>query len=190
MTPIAELLRIIDMVIGADTWTNRIRYLEPKNVLELGTGRGASGVSIMTALPAGSTFTTINYDYPVGYRFGGHLDPWVDDKRLRMIVADTLDPLVLSLVPDGVDLLFIDSTHEAWHVAAELTLWQKKLADEAIVVVDDLNHNDMYRFWDSLNYDKAEYNVGCCQGVFRYAAAQPYRVEFPRGATAKERSLK
>lgn len=169
--------------MSVDLWEDRMRSVCPNHVLELGTGQGATGAQIMAALGPNAQFTTINYPYPANQRFGEGLDPWRSDPRLTVLFADTLLSSTSDLVPYGVDLLFIDTTHEAWHAAEELCLWQDKLVDGAIVIVDDLNQNDMMLFWNDLPYEKYPEN-GChtSQGVFRYRRAIRYGRRFNRPA--------
>lgn len=157
-----------------------------RNIVELGTGQGAGGAEVMKVLPLLSQFTTVNYDYPANQVFGEFLQPWLNDVRLKILVADTLDPATLELVPSEVDFLIIDSHHEAWHAAAELELWQSALVDGALVFVDDLEHNDMRLFWNTLPYFRWVCNTDPLQGVFRYDAQHRYRNTFPRGKTPKE----
>ncbi len=171
-------LSVANIMAMCHNWQDRIFQLQPRNVVELGTGQGASGACIMEMLPPGSTFTTINY--ADGHKFGEQLGPWSSDPRLHMLAADTILPATLELVPDNIDLLFIDTTHEAWHAAQELRLWQDKLQDGAIVIVDDLNQHDMNLFWDSLPYEKVPSEAGTCQGVFRYSAALRYNGSFDK----------
>lgn len=158
-------------------WQDRIRALQPRVVVELGTGQGASGAQIMRALNLDAWFYTINY--ADGHVFGEQLAPWNDDTRLTMLAADTLDIATLYKVPSAIDVLYIDTTHEAWHAAAELRLWQDKLRDGAIVFVDDLNHNDMELFWQSLPYEKYK-TPSELQGVFRYDAECDYYAAFDK----------
>ncbi len=159
-------------------WPGRIAVWRPKNVVELGTGQGAGGAQIMAALSFDARFTTINY--ADGHTFGEQLQPFIDDHRLSFLHKDTIDPATLDLVPDDIDLLFIDTTHEAWHAATELRLWQHKLDDGAIVVVDDLDQHDMAAFWNSLPYERVGLEVGFRQGVFRYDRARLYKERFDR----------
>lgn len=178
---IAEGKTVTEIVAIGNNWPRRLQFLMPKHILELGTGQGASGAQIMSALGPESTFTTINY--VDGHTFGEQLSGYYSDPRLLRLDADTIDPKTLELVPSyqiPIDLLFIDSTHEAWHAAKELRIWQAKLEDGAIVVVDDLNQNDMLLFWNSLPYEKSEYNNASCQGVFRYRSAVRYTERFNR----------
>lgn len=164
-------------------WIARVAYMQPKYVLELGTGQGVSGDLIMSALPAESKFTTINYNYPANYCFGEQLSRWLSDKRLTILNADTIDPKTVDKVVKDVDLLFIDTLHEAWQAATELRNFQKILIDGAIVIVDDLSHNDMCDFWKSLDYEKVGNKD---QGIFRYNAKRSYWMTFPHGKTPKE----
>ncbi len=169
---IPEIVRGMELAEGNGTWEKRITYLQPKNMLELGTGQGASGACIMRVLPQDSTFTTINYDYPAGYGFGEQLYPWSSDPRLIRIQGDTTDERTVELVRGDVDLMFIDTTHEAHVANLEMRLFQGKLQDGAIVIVDDLSHHDMMAFWESIPYEK----IGGDQGIFRYDASKPYVV--------------
>ncbi len=175
---IAEGRTVAEIVAVGNGWPERMRYLRPDYFLELGTGQGASGARIMPELAPDAHFITINYAN--GHTFGEQLRNWYSDPRLTRIAADTIDPDTLVMVPDGVDLLFVDTTHEAWHAATELRMWQDKLQDGAIVIVDDLNQHDMMDFWDSIHYEKALDNAGACQGVFRYNAMSPYDARFER----------
>lgn len=174
---------VAEIAAAVGDWPGRIRYMNPRNVVELGTGQGASGAQIMSALAPDAMFTTINY--ADGHKFGEQLRDWYFDQRLRRLDLDTTDPATLEHVPAWIDLLFIDTTHEAWHAATELRLWQDKLQDGAIVIVDDLNQHDMANFWDSIPYEKVPTNSNWIfadryQGVFRYDASKRYEGKFPR----------
>ena len=66
-----------------------------------------------------------------------------------------------------IDILHIDSTHEAACAFEEWKLYRPKLADSAVVVVDDLDHNDMMDFWN-LIYGQKEVVYGGRIGILRY----------------------
>ena len=91
---------VAEIAADGNAWPRRIAFLAPKNVLELGTGQGASGRQIMSALAPDATFTTINY--ADGHHFGEQLPH--SDQRLKFLAADTIDPTTLKLVSGGVDL--------------------------------------------------------------------------------------
>lgn len=145
-----------------------VQVLQPKYVVELGTGAGHTAAKIMRALLPTSKFITINWpNPPSGDPVGIELLPWKDDKRLTQILGDTRE--VSNQVPSGIDLLYIDSgtKHTNALISAEWVLYKHKLVDKAIVVCDDINHNDMRDFWDPLPYEKQEIWNGLA-GVFRY----------------------
>lgn len=175
---IGEGLTIVEISAIDGGWPGRIDFLRPRNVVELGTGQGAAGMRIMSALPDDAHFTTINYVN--GEIHGEGLVSWLKDPRLTMLFLDTIDPETLLKVPDDIDILFMDTTHEGWHVATELRLWQYKLADGAVVIVDDLDQNDMSIFWATLHYEKALLGGYSSQGLFRYDSARRYVGRFDR----------
>ena len=150
-----------------DYFPDLIRHLKPKHILELGTGAGTTAALIMEALSAESFLTTISWpNPPSGYPVGVKLEKWRGDERLRMITGDTISVesrnQIKSLL---IDILFIDSDHRYEHIKKEMDLYKWLLKDGCLVVVDDLDHDDMMRFWDELPYDKFDIsNVG----FFRY----------------------
>lgn len=148
-------------------WAKLVRRLKPRFVVELGTGDGRAAAQIAAALHEFSYFATINWpNPPSGDQVGKELAPWACSNRIQQVLGDTREQAWR--IPDNViDLLYIDSTHEYGCVIAEWILYKPKLADSAIVVVDDINHNDMRRFWDAVPYDKCETNNGCA-GMFQY----------------------
>lgn len=185
--PLQQIVAEINATDGETIWDKRVAYLRPKNVLELGTGQGATAKIIATSLPFNALFTTVNYDYPSFGEFGEQLnDCRYFECLLKRVCGDTLDPDTLTKVPGRVDLMFLDTHHEAWQAGAELELWQSKLVHGAIVIVDDLGVCDMMVFWDSVPYEKVTQDLGAVQGYFRYDQSNPYKNTFPRGRTPKE----
>jgi predicted O-methyltransferase YrrM len=144
-----------------------VRRLRPKFVIELGTGRGRTAAQIAAALHEFSFFATINWpNPPSGDDVGAELAPWRGSNRIVQVLGDTREQAWR--FPDGaVDLLYIDSTHTCECASAEWALYRPKLADGAVVVVDDIDHGDMRRFWDALPYDKVELRCGAA-GMFCY----------------------
>ena len=144
--------------------------LKPKRVLELGTGEGGSGAVMMLRLRLDSTFTTINWpNPPSGDDVGVKLRDWHGDPRFRQILGDTRE--VADQVEPGVDLMFVDSgtKHTLELVSEEWRLYEPKLANEAVVIFDDIGVNDMPVFWVRLPHDKALIDFGPnAMGVLMY----------------------
>lgn len=144
-----------------------VRLLRPRFVVELGTGRGRTAAQIAAALHEFSFFVTINWpNPPSGDDVGVELAPWHGSNRVIQVLSDTRDA-AWRLPNNVVDLLYIDSTHTYECVRAEWMLYYVKLIDGAIVVLDDLDHDDMMRFWQELPYEKILIHGGRV-GMFRY----------------------
>jgi predicted O-methyltransferase YrrM len=148
---------------------NLVSQLRPRNVLELGTSIGRSGLFMMLALPPESKFTTIE----MGSWMRGDLAPFFDDNRLRIVYGSDVDNAVYSpLELKDVDLLFIDTVHEIEHVKKEWSIYSKVLSPGALVVMDDIHLNDgMSTFWDSIPYEKMDVGLDVHLsgfGMFRF----------------------
>lgn len=142
--------------------------LQPKLIVELGVGDGATAVQVMNALAADGRLIGINWpNPPSGDNPSRYLGPWLDDQRLTILYGDTRDAWVVASVPDGIELLHIDSTHSLACISDEWRLYEPKLANKATVVIDDLDVNDMRVFWDRLTGDKEVVYDGRV-GILRY----------------------
>ncbi len=131
-----------------------VLLLQPKYILELGTGRGRASANMMVTLPMTSNLITINLpNPPSGDNVGIELEPWKNDPRLHQILGDTRE--VRTQIAYGIDLLFIDSgEHSYAQVSHEWALYKSVLMEGAIVCMDDIDANDMPRFWEELPYAK------------------------------------
>lgn len=138
-----------------------IQWLQPKVVVELGTGDGATANRIMTVLPSYGRLVCINWpNPPSGDNPQRYLAPWLNDTRLMLICGDTRDTEISERVPNNIDVLHIDSTHTYECASVEWELYRPKMRDGGTVVVDDLDHNDMNIFWGELPYEKTVVNNG------------------------------
>jgi predicted O-methyltransferase YrrM len=102
------------------------------------------------------------------YTIDHHSDPGDDENQRAMLEAERpYRPRMLYLqgwtwdvvgrVPDGIDLLFIDSWHQYEYAMRDWDLYTPKLANPALVVCDDILFTDgpviagMKRFWDEVS---------------------------------------
>jgi len=53
-----------------------------------------------------------------------------------------------------IDILFMDAGHEYESITKEWELYSPLLADEELIVIDDICNKDMVRFWDELDCEK------------------------------------
>lgn len=119
-----------------------IRRLQPAVALELGISRAQGSAHLAAAGPK----VTIGIDRaPWGSIYEQNI---AEIRRrgydYRFIHANTLDPESQAQVRQIVgetgplELLFIDSTHLAWHAKAEWELYRDMIPSGAIVVMDDI----------------------------------------------------
>lgn len=93
---------------GKPFFYDLVTLLQPKYVVELGTGAGYTAAIIATALPEDSYFATINWpNPPSGDDVGRELRPYLND-RIHQILGDTRD-CSHHFLDNSIDLLYIDS---------------------------------------------------------------------------------
>ncbi len=150
--------------------------LQPRKVLELGTSIGRSTSFMMATLPLTSSLTTVD----IGSYQRVDLASYTNDGRLHIVYGNDLDVAVVDEVGDGYDLLFIDTEHSYEQLVAEWAIYQSRLFDNAIVVLDDIDLNEGMRlFWDELPYDKVDTGSGLHFsgfGLFEYRALRHLHV--------------
>jgi predicted O-methyltransferase YrrM len=106
-------------------------------LVELGTGTAWTTIALALADPAR---TIVSYDIVERER-AAYLALVPDSVRTRItfVTAPAEDgPVGLS----GVELLFVDSSHERDPTLAQIAVWRSALAPGALVVFDDYGHPD------------------------------------------------
>jgi predicted O-methyltransferase YrrM len=106
-------------------------------IVELGTGTGWTAVALALADPAR---TVVSYDIVARER-GPYL-ALVDDSVLERITFVTAPAEVGPGERSGIELLFVDSSHECEATLAQIAAWRPALAPGALVVFDDYEHPD------------------------------------------------
>lgn len=135
-----------------------VNAMQPRRILELGSYTGGSILCMLQEL--GQSSELISVDMEKDLRF---CPPEVfDDVRIRFVFGNDLDLSIFGgNIPFDVDFLFIDTDHTYQQIAKEWSVYQHLLSNEAIVVLDDIRLNDMYRFWQELDYKKLETTDDC-----------------------------
>lgn len=119
--------------------------LQPKHILEVGTGPGWGARLMIQVVPKGNRITAVK----LAGQHAEALDPWKDVKRLSIIAEG--DPVQ----GEPVDLLLIHhvpSSQAAWHD------YVKYLADPCVVAVDSVGVRDA-EWWRSLPYQTITTNL-------------------------------
>lgn len=156
--------------------------LEPKLSVELGTYRGDASAHLAAGYPQGLVLTVDihredkdaqqraiqaasqyeNLEYLNGWTWDAHIV-----FQISSAAADT-----------PIDLLFIDAWHDYQYAIREWEIYQPMLADEALVICDDIvdadgTMTDMTRFWVEISNDYERFldkgvHSGVPMGFFRY----------------------
>jgi predicted O-methyltransferase YrrM len=110
-----------------------------RNVVELGTSKGWTAISLAVADSARQVTT---YDPVVQHIRHDYLQLAPPSARDRVTFVDLPGESGPVAGAAPVDLLFIDSSHEREPTVREYGVWRPALADDAIVVFDDYGHPD------------------------------------------------
>ena len=109
-----------------------------RTIVELGTCTAWTSIALALNEPAASitTFDPVVHEQREHYLA---LVPAEVRERVRMIAQPGVDG---AHEAEGVDLLFIDSTHQRAQTVAEYEAWLPRMAPGGIVVFDDFGHSD------------------------------------------------
>jgi len=124
--------------------------LKPSLSVELGSWRAIAAAHLAAGNPEGQVITIDHYSDP-GDDENRRLALEADDKypNLECVAGWTWD--VAPWVPDGIELLFIDSWHEYGYAIRDWNDYSPKLASEALVIIDDVMDcgviEEIDRFW-------------------------------------------
>jgi cephalosporin hydroxylase len=140
-----------------------VRYLKPKQVVELGASIGVSTIMIATQLDDDAKFYSVDdaSDYKEGMKDWEAIDR--EYPQLIKVIGNDLD---LSIYPPNFDiskteLLFIDTAHYGGQLMRELTAYGPKVPKGCVILLDDIRANDMYGVWEAIKEDKIELTYPC-----------------------------
>lgn len=130
-----------------------VRFLQPKQIVELGPASGISTIMMLSELPKTSKLISVDIDSSIAWK-------WIknDYPQLVKVLGDDLD---LSIYPKDVkleetDLWFFDTLHTKDQLQKEFDLYKKYFKRGTVVVVDDIRMEGLWDVWKSLPYDKCE----------------------------------
>jgi len=151
------------------------RLSDNASICELGNREGLSTLAILDAMRSSQSFVTI--DTVVDLRFipGDMGNQRQDEGSFLAIHGDCLHPDVIdavdSFIKTKISLLFCDTIHVYEQVQKEFEVYEPLLADEAIILVDDIQdershsnpqyHRTKYRFYEEWEGEKHDLTVLC-----------------------------
>lgn len=114
---------------------------QPSLVVELGVLHGRSAAHLAAGAPNAKVIG-IDWDLPVFLPPFGNIEIWQGDTTaFGQRVADLGLP---------INVLFIDSTHEAQHATKEFNLYWSLMQTGGILLADDICLGDMRDFWQTV----------------------------------------
>lgn len=127
-----------------------VKYLKPENMLELGTAAGISALYQCTGYPQGKLYT-LEGNRVLAERASKLLDPYNVE-----VIAGRFEDNLPTLLEKGLswNYVFIDGNHRREPVLEYFRMVLPHLAQEAVVIVDDINWSDSMKLaWSELIAD-------------------------------------
>jgi predicted O-methyltransferase YrrM len=130
-----------------------VKYFKPEHILELGNQLGTSTAMMYYEMQPDARM--VSMDIARDQRFIP--DEIIKDPRVSFHIGDDLDLQTYgSNIPVDVDFLFTDTVHFYKHLKNEFFIYQHLLADNAIIVIDDVLLNDKGKFFEESPYFKRD----------------------------------
>jgi predicted O-methyltransferase YrrM len=135
-----------------------VKNLKPKNIVELGNREGLSTLSLYDAAKnVGADFYSIDIEKDQRY-CPPHM---FKDSQMHFIFGDVCSYNVINQLPKKIDILFTDTLHYDFQLRDEWEIYQHLLADNALIVIDDININDKRKLFDEVNFEKRDLTDLC-----------------------------
>jgi hypothetical protein len=125
-------------------------------IVELGSREAMSDVAIIDALKDTQQYYSVDIIYD--YRY---LNMDLVKTNTKIIIADCLEHTTIEQIPDGIDLLFLDTIHTYDQVKKEYDYYRSKLNDGCIILIDDIKLNDKGRFFHEVDLEKYDISDLC-----------------------------
>jgi len=147
------------------------RHSDARLILELGNRYGMSTIALFHGLRPDSRLVSVDVLKDQRYI----PDIVYKDPRVKILTGDGLDlsmyPRQSTEIPFDIDVFWTDTVHYYAQVSAEWAVYEPLLADECLVVVDDIRLHDKGKFFDEMPYEKVDLAALCHGngfGVFWY----------------------
>ena len=137
-----------------------VKILEPRNVVEIGTGTGLSSLSMLTTLRRDGRITTFDI-LPWQEDTGSFLtEKDFEDRRLEQIIADLSEPPQFERHFARIhtaDLIFMDGPKNITFEKTFLQHIQDTLVDSSpLLVLDDIRIWNMLKIWRDISRPKLD----------------------------------
>ena len=128
-----------------------VKKYKPKLILELGTRHGLSAIAFCNNNRKNCKIISVDW-----FKQKNFADKAILKKfpNLSFINGNCLDISIFKEIPMNIDILLLDTEHTFNQVNKEFEIYKYLLSDKALVVVDDLNLNDKYKFFTNFKGTK------------------------------------
>lgn len=128
-----------------------VRYLKPKNVLELGSFYGISTLMMYSELDASAKLTSLDIEKDLRYV----PEEIFKDSRVKFVWGDDLNLNIFkNNIPNDIDLIYIDTVHFDQQVRDEYSIYKNFLAQKALIIMDDIHLGDTGKLFEELPFIK------------------------------------
>ena len=134
-----------------------VKYLKPKQIVELGPAAGISTIMMATQKPKDCVLYSVDIDKDLAWKWMKY-----DYPNVVKILGDDLDMSIWKeniLDLSETDIWFIDTLHTTDQLTKELELYKPFFKKGAVVVLDDIRMPELWPVWDKLDYDKRETTI-------------------------------
>jgi len=128
-----------------------IKEYNPKLVVELGTRYGISALSFINESSKNNKIVSVDW-----LKQKNFVDKEIlkNFPNLKFVIGNCLDLNIFDQIPFNIDILFMDTEHTYNQVSKEFSVYENLLSDTALLIVDDINVNDKYKFFLKFNGKK------------------------------------
>ena len=122
--------------------------VKPRLIVELGTNRGTGAAHFKLGYPDARVIT-------VDKKQPEHIKEFLTSHGIEFIKADTIT--AAKLIPNNIDILFIDALHTYEKATEELKTYLPKMNKGGIIIFDDIHLDEgMQQFWDEIEEEKID----------------------------------
>lgn len=134
-----------------------IKHLKPMHVVELGNRDGLGVLSMHRGLRENGQGSLTTVDNIKNLSLVSKTIQ--ENENVNLVWGDVLEEETVNKVRQNgpIDFIFFDTLHTYAHMSAEWKLYKPLLAEQALVLIDDLNFTSTYDSSKKRNFDELEY---------------------------------
>ena len=145
-----------------------VKEYDAKIILELGNRYGCSTIALFSGMNEDQQLISVDIVKDQRYL----PDKIIESNNFKCVIGDCLDLTIYQeKLPVDIDIMWSDTEHSFEQIQTEFGVYENLLADEALIIVDDIKLNDKFLFFEKWRYKKNELSKICHEngfGIFLY----------------------